>query len=180
VCKCRSSGNGARDRTKVFKMILTITENQRALLRAFNDHDYSWCDKYSSELIGDGVYQFAVTESFSPSSRGGIIAGAESAGLIECVANADRWPIEYVYALTELGYKALLIIDNQLKKLAGYEWGDQGSNSLCRGVVADVIKSNDLWNFDGRDGLIDCPDKVDKRLKLLFIVDTDLNIKGAL
>ena len=179
MCKCRSSGNGARDRTKVFKMILTLTESQRALLRAFNDHDFSWCDKYSPELIGDGVYQFAVTESFPPSSRGGIISGAESAGLIECVGEKPEIN-EYIYALTELGYKALLIVDNQLKKLAGYEWSDQGSYSIRRGVVADVIKSNDLWNYEGRDGLIDCPDKIDKRLKLLFIVDTDLKSKGAL
>ena len=160
-------------------MILTLTENQRALLRAFNDHDFSRCDKYSPELIGDGVYQFAVTESFPPSSRGGIISGAESAGLIECVGEKPEIN-EYIYALTELGYKALLIVDNQLKKLAGYEWSDQGSYSIRRGVVADVIKSNDLWNYEGRDGLIDCPDKIDKRLKLLFIVDTDLKSKGAL
>lgn len=147
-------------------MKTNLTENQKILLRAFNNHDYSWCDDYSPELIGDSVYGFAVCQSFSPESCGGIIAQAEKAGLIECTgAKSDITNDEYLYALTELGFKALLIIDNRLHELRDYERSSKGS-------LHNFLISNDLWINSSSNGLACCPEKITKRIALLFILET--------
>lgn len=146
-------------------MKINLTENQKTLLRAFNNHDYSWCDAYSPELIGDNVYGFAVCEGFAPESCGGILAQARKAGLIGCTGykpEIDEWE----YSLTELGFKALLIIDNRLHELREYERSSKGS-------LHNFLISNDLWINSGSNGLTGCPDKIIKRIALLFILETD-------